>query len=294
MTALILIVDDDTSLREMIAFVLGQEGYQITQAADGEEAIALIEQGTTLGNPYDIVVTDIVMGTTSGVAVTEHARRQPDPADVILLTSYGKLETALAAIDAGARGYLLKPINWNELKQRIATTLEQRQEQQRYRAQAAAWQRMSSLLNETQTHLDDLLVNQEDPEHEPDTSPQAQTAPRTTERLQVGPLRLETQTRQVQYHGRGVRVTPIEFAILTCLVEVPGKVVSYGAIVRRTHGSAIDERDSYELLRTHVRNLRRKLEPQVIINVRGIGYLLDLTLHGQSSTITHPDDEEAD
>ncbi|NJL32572.1 MAG: response regulator [Chloroflexaceae bacterium] len=102
--AYILVVEDDRSMREMICFVLSEAGFQTEPASDGETAIELITRAVAEGHLYDVIVSDIVMGSTSGLTVTRVARDQEHPPEVILLTGYGNLETAVEAINVGRLG----------------------------------------------------------------------------------------------------------------------------------------------------------------------------------------------
>jgi len=98
----LLLVEDDPTLRWMLARTLRKAGYAVTEAPDGDAAVALLQQPSATAAPYHVVLTDIVMGATSGVAVTETALQQPDAPAVILLTAHGTLDTVVAALRYGA------------------------------------------------------------------------------------------------------------------------------------------------------------------------------------------------
>jgi two-component system response regulator AtoC len=106
----ILIVDDDESLRESLALVLGAEGYETSLASSGEDALARLDD--TLP---DVVLCDLRMPGIDGLALLpELARRRPD-ATLILMSAYGTEELALEAMRRGACDYLAKPFQPSEL-----------------------------------------------------------------------------------------------------------------------------------------------------------------------------------
>jgi DNA-binding response OmpR family regulator len=111
----ILLVEDDAKLRRTLAAWISHAGYEVAQAPDGESAIRML-----MIESFAVVVSDIVMGGIDGLSVLQAAGRLRQPPAVILLTGQGTLETAMAALRAGAFDYLLKPCNGDELLARIA------------------------------------------------------------------------------------------------------------------------------------------------------------------------------
>jgi len=102
--ARVLIVDDDESLRESLALVLGAEGWEVSVAADAAQALARFDEA----NP-DLVLCDLRMPGRDGLSLLpELSRRRPD-APVILMSAYGTEELALEAMRRGAYDYLAKP-----------------------------------------------------------------------------------------------------------------------------------------------------------------------------------------
>ena len=99
----ILIVDDDESIRRMLAAVLEREGFQTVVAKDGEEGLAVFRSASP-----DIVLMDIRMPGMDGIAATEALRRLANPPHVIVLTTFQADEHVMSALRAGADGFLLK------------------------------------------------------------------------------------------------------------------------------------------------------------------------------------------
>jgi DNA-binding NtrC family response regulator len=118
----VLVVDDDAEMAKMLARHLAREGWTILTATSGTQAI------TTLAmEPVDVVLTDVVMGDTGGLDVLREAQRQQPRARVILMTAFGTLESAIAALREGAADYLTKPFKMAEVDVAIARTLDERQ-----------------------------------------------------------------------------------------------------------------------------------------------------------------------
>ena len=106
----ILIVDDDESIRRMLAAVLAREGFQTATAADGEEGLALFRSGSP-----DIVLMDIRMPGRSGIEVMSDMLELRPGAAVILMTAYADLDTAVQAIKNGVFDFVIKPFDLAEI-----------------------------------------------------------------------------------------------------------------------------------------------------------------------------------
>jgi len=115
----ILLVDDQSSARLTLTALLKQNGHTLTQAATCNDAKAKIEK-----NDFDIIITDLKLGQSSGLDILEIARKNNPHTEVIVLTGYGSVETAVAAMKAGAIDYLTKPIDTEELLLAIGRATE--------------------------------------------------------------------------------------------------------------------------------------------------------------------------
>lgn len=107
----VLVADDDDASRAFFARGLRGAGYDVLCAANGREAVALLEQG-----PVDAVVTDIVMPEMSGIQLLRAIRSRNADVPVVLVTGSPDLESAMQAVKLGALLYLTKPIDLEELK----------------------------------------------------------------------------------------------------------------------------------------------------------------------------------
>ncbi|MFN8178422.1 MAG: sigma-54 dependent transcriptional regulator [bacterium] len=119
--ARILVVDDDASLREVLAFALRDLGHQVEVRADGASAL------DALGSVQpDLVVTDLKMPGIDGREVLRRVVAQDATIPVIILTAHGSIEDAVEAMKEGAHDYLTKPYNRDELRLVVEHALERR------------------------------------------------------------------------------------------------------------------------------------------------------------------------
>jgi len=119
--ATILVVDDELFFRQLYRDLLSESGHKVEVYDDGDQAIRRMEVGDV-----DLILTDMVMPGRCGLEVLRAARALADPPEVILVTGHASLESAIHALKNGARDYLVKPFNPEELKHLVKTCLEQR------------------------------------------------------------------------------------------------------------------------------------------------------------------------
>jgi len=100
----VLIVDDDVSILGVVSEVLEDDGYTVTTASSGEEALDILRD-----NQFSLVMSDIRLPGINGVEVLEHVKRISPRTNVIIITSHASLDTSIDAIKHGAYDYLLKP-----------------------------------------------------------------------------------------------------------------------------------------------------------------------------------------
>lgn len=108
--SLILVVDDDASLRRVMRMQLDEAGYEVCLAANGEEALAIIDTRRP-----KLVITDLRMPGAGGMDLLRHIREDHQETTVIIITAFGSVETAVAAMKAGAYDYVTKPIDYEAL-----------------------------------------------------------------------------------------------------------------------------------------------------------------------------------
>jgi len=117
----ILVVDDERAVRESLRRALELEGYEIELAADGQEALQLLE---TNGDAQpDAVILDVLMPGVDGLDVCRRLRRSGNRVPVLVLTARDEIENRVAGLDAGADDYVTKPFALEELLARVRALL---------------------------------------------------------------------------------------------------------------------------------------------------------------------------
>jgi two-component system response regulator FlrC len=121
--AAILVVDDEEGIREFLADALATDGHVVTRAADGSEAL-----GRLHSRSFDLMITDLKMpGALDGIDLVRQARAEQPEIEVIVLTAFGTVETAVEAMKLGAFDYLQKPIGSPaELRLLVSRALDHR------------------------------------------------------------------------------------------------------------------------------------------------------------------------
>ena len=106
----ILLVDDETKMVTLLRSALAYRGHEVTGVTDGQAALDLVA-----AESFDLVLTDLRMEPVDGLAVITGVKEQSPGTMVVVLTAYGDVQTAVAALQAGAYHYLTKPINFDEV-----------------------------------------------------------------------------------------------------------------------------------------------------------------------------------
>jgi diguanylate cyclase (GGDEF)-like protein len=120
-TGKILVVDDEPHIRRILQFLLEQEGYEVELAANGEQALAVVER-----TKPDLILLDIMMPKMDGFSVLKHLRGnfETRQVPVIMLTAKGESTEKVRGLRGGANDYLTKPFNQEELLLRMSNMLE--------------------------------------------------------------------------------------------------------------------------------------------------------------------------
>lgn len=116
----VLVVEDEDALATLLQYNLEKEGYQVTVAGDGEEALILAEEDTP-----DLVLVDWMLPKVSGIEVCRRLRGRQETANVpiIMLTARGEETDRVRGLDTGADDYIVKPFSMTELFARIRAVL---------------------------------------------------------------------------------------------------------------------------------------------------------------------------
>jgi len=119
--AKILVVDDQRNMRSTLSLMLRGAGHDVTEAADGEQACAIVD-----GDAFDLVLTDLRMAGKDGLDVLRHVKDLAPMTEVLVMTAYGTIETAVEAMRNGAYDYIQKPFAEEELLVKIDRAIEKR------------------------------------------------------------------------------------------------------------------------------------------------------------------------
>ncbi len=114
----VLVVDDDEAVRSALTHALHRDGYEVSTAADGGTALALL-----LRNRHEAVVLDVLMPEPSGLEVCRAIRARGDDTPILMLTARDLVSDRVAGLDAGADDYLAKPFALEELRARLRALL---------------------------------------------------------------------------------------------------------------------------------------------------------------------------
>jgi DNA-binding response OmpR family regulator len=268
-SANILVVDDEQNIRLTLSALLRRVGYNITTAANGEEAVSLFNT-----QPFDLMLVDLQMPGISGIQVVEALRARDLDTEVIVLTGHGSLESAIEGIHHGIFDYMLKTSDPAQIIDRVAAALSER----------ARRQRQTSLISTIGQAAKELVGHSLAPQLDvvapslPSPGPNATGHERV---VTIGQLQLDTWHQTATLSERSLNLTPTEFRLLLCLAEHSGQMLSYTQLVRCAQGYETSELEAGELIKPHIHHLRQKIEPdpstpRYLLNVRGKGYILQI------------------
>jgi DNA-binding response OmpR family regulator len=281
-TAKILVVDDEASLRLTMTEMLSRDGHQVTTAASGQIALALIKTQS-----FDLALVDLHLGDMVGTELLAAIRQQSPDMVVIMLTAYASLETAVEALRQGAHDYLFKPCSTVELRESIRQGLLKRQQTIKQRALlqqlgqyiAANLEDIQSLVKEqfpgpapTTTAIEppnkSLILNYNEPAQEQQGRFQQQ-----------GGLIVDFVRHVITLDGHLLELSPTEFSLLAYLISEAPRVIPPQELTREVQGYDSDPWEAGETMRSHMYHIRQKIKKaagraNVIRTLRGVGYTI--------------------
>jgi len=116
-TARILLVDDEQSIQTLLSYPLRKDGYHVTSALDGSEALQRFEEGR-----FDLVILDLMLPRLDGVEVCRQLRSRSQ-VPIIMLTAKGSETDKVAGLEVGADDYITKPFSMREFRSRVKAAL---------------------------------------------------------------------------------------------------------------------------------------------------------------------------
>ncbi len=231
----ILIVEDETEIRDLIVLHLKRSGHALDAAGSVEEAIPLLEK-----NAYALVVLDWMLPGASGVELARRLRAKSgrDDLAILMVTARAEATDIVAGLEAGADDYLSKPFEPQVLIARVNALLR-RHRRPAFSGGAGATSRSQNAMIES---------------------------------FQIGALSIDAASYEVKCAGELVALTPSEFKLLQTLAQNRGRVLTRESLIQHVQGEGVSVVG--RTVDTHVFGLRKKLGEcaDVIETVRGIGY----------------------
>lgn len=240
----VLLVEDEESFVDALVVGLSKEGYKVTVARDGSEALTLFESAKP-----DLVLLDVMLPRVSGIDVCKKIRKYSD-VPIIMVTAKSEEIDTIIGLEVGADDYVTKPFKLRELLARIRALL-----------------RRSSNRTDTYNNAVGSLGN-------------APVYDSTAGILEVNNVKLDPLQHQVTVSGRKVQLPLKEFELLEILMSNSGRVLTREILIDRVWGS--DYVGDTKTLDVHIKRLRSKVEknaskPVLITTIRGVGYRFEKT-----------------
>ena len=230
-----LVVDDEAGIRFFLEEALQQVGHSVVTASSGEEALDRLRDAS-----FDLIMLDLMLGgRVDGMRVLESVKWRWPATVVIILTAHGSLDSSLAAIREGVDGYLLKPVEPEEL-----------------------WQ----VVEQTLTRQSRLAQVQEQPERVKGPV------------LEYGPFSVDLEKQMATMAGQLLDLNASEFALLAHLIQNAYRAVPPPELVEAVRGYECDHlNEARQIIKWYIHSLRQKVEPDPsmprhILTVRGTGY----------------------
>jgi two-component system KDP operon response regulator KdpE len=253
----VLLVDDEDSLRFFLSEELADNGYTVYTAADGQEALVLLQDTSV-----DVAIIDLQMPGLNGLELMSAIQKLPDAPELIMLTAHATLEISIDAMRRGCSDFLLKPCNVDELLSSVGQAMARRQQKLQ--------QRMAARLLADSLGLRDLPPSG-------DAATDVEGVPATPAILEARGLRLDMEEMTTTKGDTPIALTPTEFRLLVTLMKRPNHPHTFQELAEVTHSHQVDAAEARDLLKSHIGRLRQKLGQAAdgeayISNVRGVGY----------------------
>jgi two-component system response regulator RegX3 len=237
----VLLVEDEESFVDALVVGLGHEGFKVSVARDGLEALQLFEQTAP-----DLVLLDMMLPKMAGIDVCRALRARSN-VPIIMVTAKGTEIDTVVALEVGADDYVTKPYRLREL---VA--------------------RMRAVLRRTPAGTESMGGGA--------AAAKGSRAGEPSEVWEGGGIRVDFDQRRVHVRGEEVHLRRKEFELLRLLVENAGRVLTRDVLIDRVWGA--DYIGDTKTLDVHIKRLRSRIEadpsnPVLITTVRGVGYRFD-------------------
>ena len=230
----LLVVDDDTRLRDLLRRFLCDNGFRVSAAADATEARAHLAVLS-----FDLLIVDVMMPGESGLDFVAGLRASQDgdhTPPVLMLTALGETQDRIRGLESGADDYLPKPFEPRELLLRLRSILR------RTSIEAAA--------------------------------PPPQATPPALSQVRLGPCTFDLHRHELSVAGQRQHLTAAEAALLACLARHPGEIVSREDLAAATGLSGGPRAVDVQITRLRKKVEDDPRQPRYLHTVRGQGYVL--------------------
>ena len=244
----VLLAEDDESFVDALVIGLAREGFDVTVARDGNEALRLFAE-----EEPDLVLLDLMLPRLSGIDVCRSIRAQSS-VPIIMVTAKGTEIDTVVGLEVGADDYVAKPYRLRELVARMRAVLRR-------------------------TPGTDPSRGPEPGEASPGGSDRRATDRRTGSTiLEAGGIQIDPDRHLVFIRGEDVHLRRKEFELLSLLMENAGRLLTRDVLIDRIWGS--DYFGDTKTLDVHIKRLRTHIEedpssPKLITTIRGVGYRFD-------------------
>ena len=248
----VLLAEDEESFVDALVVGLGREGFQVTVARDGNEALRLFDETAP-----DLVLLDVMLPKMSGIDVCRAIRSRSN-VPIIMVTAKAAEIDIVVGLEVGADDYVAKPYRLRELVARMRAVLR--------RGATGDGRR------------DDAGIGSGGGGGAAAGTAERRGSQRDEGSWEAGDVRVDLDTRRVFVRGDEVRLRRKEFELLALMVENAGRVLTRDVLIDRVWGS--DYFGDTKTLDVHVKRLRSRIEadpsrPVLITTVRGVGYRFD-------------------
>lgn len=240
-TVTVLFLEDEPTIREVLAEYMKMSGYLVTETARGDEAIALLQE-----NSYHIAVLDVMVPGVDGFEVLQHIRDHCPETATIMLTALDDEKTQIKAFNLYADDYVIKPVSPIILLKRMETILRRT------------------------LYMERKLQAQKSGEGNTDTWQRQNSAAEC--RPSAG-LHFEEEAYSVYYGNERLPLTLSEYLLFQTLYRHPERVYTREQLILQIFNEEYIGND--RIIDAHVKNLRKKLPVNCIKTVIGVGYQFD-------------------
>lgn len=234
----VLLVEDDATLRETVAYNLSRQGYEVLTANNGYDALETARRGQP-----DLLLLDVMLPGIDGFEVCRLLRREMS-LPILMLTARSDEVDRVVGLEMGADDYLTKPFSMRELMARV-----------------------KALLRRVELIREDLAAERVDAAAEP-----------RAETLAFGDLEIDLSRREVRVGGTAARLKPKEFDLLLFLARNAGVALSRDLILERVWDWTFDGNSRTVDVHVRWLREKVEADPAAptrIVTVRGIGYRFD-------------------